>query len=72
MRIFAQKTIDDLLKNEYTALECSLRLMCRGLKAFSQFIDILIKTKQNYITNVFEDYPEFQLLLSFHEILVEF
>ena len=64
-RIFTHRMIDNIVKNGSPPLDISLRLMCHGRKAFNQFIDTLIETKQNDIAHLFENYQKFQLLLPF-------
>jgi len=53
------------MRNNSPSLDYCLRLICHVPKEFTQFIDILIETKQNDNAHLFEDFPEFQLLLLF-------
>ena len=53
------------MKNNSPSLDYCLKLLRRGPYTFTQFINILIETKQNDITYPIEDYPELQLILSF-------
>ena len=52
--------IDVIMKNESPSLDYCLKITCCGPKAFSQFIDTLIETKQNDFVHLFEDHLEFQ------------
>ena len=48
-KIFSQRMLKDVMRNEPPSLDYCMKLLCRGPDAFTQFIDILIETKQNDI-----------------------
>ena len=50
-KIFFQRKLDNIMKDEYPALNYCMKLMGRGPNAFIQFIDIPIETKQNIIVD---------------------
>ena len=51
-RIFSQRMVDEIMKRDSPALDYCMRLLHRGPNAFTQFIDILIETKQNSIVDL--------------------
>jgi hypothetical protein len=51
-RIFSQGMFIDVMKTESPSLDYCMKLFCRGPKAFTQFIDILITTRQNDIVDL--------------------
>lgn len=51
-RIFSQRMVDDIMKRDSPTLDYCMRLLHRGPNAFTQFIDILIETKQNSIVDL--------------------
>ena len=46
-KIFFQRMLDDIMKDESPALDNCMILMGRKPNTFAQFIETLIKTKQN-------------------------
>jgi hypothetical protein len=46
-KIFSQGMLIDGMKTDSPPLDHCMKFLCRGPKAFTQFIDILITTKQN-------------------------
>ena len=51
-RSFSQRMVDDIMKRDSPALDYCMRLLYRGPSGFTQFIDILIETKQNSIVDL--------------------
>ena len=50
-KMFSQRTLNDIMGNDFTSLEYFVKLLRRGPDVFTQFIAILIETKQNDIVN---------------------
>ncbi|XP_065557818.1 uncharacterized protein LOC136025759 [Artemia franciscana] len=45
-RMFSQEMMDDIMEEDSPTLHYCMKLMLRGPKAFSKFIDVLIETRQ--------------------------
>ena len=50
--IFSQETLDSLVKTDSPALDYCMKILQRDSNSFTQFIDILIETKQNNIVDI--------------------
>jgi hypothetical protein len=48
-KIFSQRMLNDIMRNDSPSLDYCMKLLRRGPDAFTQFIDILIETKQDDI-----------------------
>ena len=48
-KIFSKKMLNDVMKKESPSLDYCIKLLRLGPDIFTQFIDILIETKQNGI-----------------------
>ena len=51
-KIFSQGTLDNIMKTDSPPLDYCMKLLRRDSNAFTQFIDILIETKQNNIVDI--------------------
>ena len=51
-KIFSQGTLDNIMGNDSPPLDYCMKLLRRDSNAFTQFIDILIETKQNNIVDI--------------------
>ena len=51
-KIFSQGTLDNIIKTDSPPLDYCMKLLRRDSNPFTQFIDILIETKQNNIVDI--------------------
>ena len=51
-RIFSQGTLDNIMKTDSPPLDYCMKLLKCDSNAYSQFIDILIETKQNNFVDI--------------------
>ena len=51
-KIFCKAMLDNVMKGESPTLNYCMMLMGHGPNAFTQFIDILIKTTQNFVLDL--------------------
>jgi hypothetical protein len=51
-KILSRGMIIDMMKTDSPSLDYSMKLLRRSPKAFTQFIDISITTRQNYIVDL--------------------
>ena len=51
-KIFSQGMLVDIIKTDSPSLDYCMKLLRCGQKAFTQFIDILITTRQNDIVDL--------------------
>jgi hypothetical protein len=51
-RIFSRGTLDNIMRTDSPPLDYCMKLLRCDSSAYSQFIDILIGTKQNHIVDI--------------------
>ena len=51
-RIFSQGTLDNIMKTDSPPLDYCMKLLKCDSNAYTQFIDILIGTRQNHIVDI--------------------
>jgi len=50
--IFSHRILNDMMKDDLLSLDYCMKLLLLEPDAFTQFIDVLIKTKQNDIVDL--------------------
>ena len=61
-KIFSQRMLNDIMRNDSPSLDCCMKLVRRGQDAFTQFIGLSIETKQSeYYGFAFEHYLKIRL-----------
>ena len=51
-RIFSRGTLDNIMRTDSPPLDYCMKLLKCDSSAYSQFIDILIETRQNHIVDI--------------------